>query len=295
MFPLSPEVIEQGQQTIIKGVLPAFGIAAGVLALVLAILGKRAGFAGAALALGAGWVAANYLHPVAPWLPGDKRIEWLIPAALAATIAGLLTRIPRLPAGVGWAAWAAVLTLLTIRVVPKDALTEPWWAVPAFALLTTAVGFGLADLSRRLPGAAVPACLGIGLFAVGTVAVHAPYASAAEIATLAGAAMFGIAVVALVGKVDAGGAMPGAAVVLTGVAVLAYDYRNTDGNVVPWWSFALATAAPLAAAAFLIPPLRQTGRVWVRLIPVVLAAILAVTAVGIAATYAPYEVAKDKW
>ena len=266
-----------------------------MFALVLAVFGRRAGFPAAALALAAGFAAGNYFRPVAPWLPGDKRIEWLIPAALAGTVAGLFARVPRLPAGVGWAAWAAVLALVAARVVPKDALTSPWWAVPAFVLLTTAVGFGLADLARRFPGAVAPACLGISLFAAGTVAVHAPYASAGEIATLGGAALFGVAVVALIAKTDPGGAMPGAAVLLTGVATLAYDYRNTDGKVVPWASFALAAAAPLAAAVLLVPPLRRATGVWPRLVAVALVAAVAATAVGVAATYAPYEVKKDEW
>jgi hypothetical protein len=228
-------------------------------------------------------------------VPGEKRIEWLAAAALAGTVAGLLTRLPRLPAGWGWAAWAAVLALIAVRVLPKEAFTTPWWALPAFVLLTTAVGFGLADLSRRVPGAAAPASLGIGLFAAGTVAVHAPYAGAADVATLGGAALFGVAVVALIGKADAGGALPGAAVLLTGVTLLAYDYRNTDGKVVPWASFALAAAAPLAAAVAYLPPLRKATGVWARLLPVALVAAVAAVAVGIAATYAPYDMPKQEW
>lgn len=292
MFPPSPEVVEQGKQAALYGLLPAFAAAAGVFALILAAFGRRAGFAAAGLALAAGWAVGNHFRGAAPWLPGDKRIDWLAPAALAGTVAGLLTRLPRLPAGWGWALWAAVLALAAVRVLPKDA---PWWAAPAFVLLTTAVGFGLADLSRRCPGAAVPASLGVSLFAAGTVAVHAPYLTAADTATLAGAALFGIAAVALFFKADAGGALPGAAVLLTGVAVLAYDYRNTDGKVVPWGSFALAAAAPTAAVVLLLPPLRRKGGTWPGLIAFALVAAAAATAVGIAATYAPYEVSKDEW
>src|SRR4029078_1257528 len=99
--------------------------------------------------------------------------------------------------GCGGRCWAGVPPLPPVRVLPKDA---PWWAAPAFALVTTAVGFGLADLARRSPGAAVPAAPGIRPFAAGGVAIHAPYASAADVATLAGAALFGVAAVAAVGK-----------------------------------------------------------------------------------------------
>src|SRR5207248_2923235 len=176
------------------------------------------------------------------------------------------------------------------HVMPKDA---PWWGVPAFVLLTTAIGFGLADLSRRVPGAAVPACLGIALFAAGTVAVHAPYVSAADIAMIAGAALFGIAAVALVFKVDAGGALPGAAVLLTGVTLLAYDYRNTDGKVVPWGSFALAAVAPLAAAVLLVPPLRGMAGARPKLIALAPVAAAGAAAVGVAATCAPDATATD--
>jgi hypothetical protein len=82
--------------------------------------------------------------------------------------------------------------------------------------------------------------------------------------------------VALYFKADVGGAMPGAAVCLSGVALIGYHDTYSE---VPWPAFALPAVAPLALLAVLCPPLwRLTGR---RLRLVQLAMILAPLAAAV--------------
>jgi hypothetical protein len=272
------------QDALLETVLPPFAAAAVVLAVVVGALGRRAAAAGAALAVVAGWAAGNYVRGVVPWQPDARRVEWLPWLAAAAAGAWLLTRVPRLRAGVGWAMWGAVVAVAVVKVLPAEYLKVPWWAVPAFVLATSAAGPGLAHLSRRDPGAGVPLLAALALFAAAAVLIHAGSAQLMDAATVAGAALLGVAAVALVAKVDAGGALPAAGVFLTGLLVA--GFHETYGEV-PASSFALPAVAPLAAAAVLIPPLsRLTG--WrLRLVQFTLVLVPLAVAVGRAAAAEP--------
>lgn len=251
------------QEAVLNDVLPPFAAAAVVFAVVVGVFGRRLAGVGAVLALAAGWAAGNARGEVVPWVPDGKRVEWVPWLAAAAAAAGLLTRVPRLPAGVGWAVWSAVAAFAAVKLVPAEYVTGRWWAVPAFVLLNAAVGFGLAALSRRDPGAGVPVFAAVALFAASGVLIHAHSARLMESATIAGAALFGIAAVALFGKADAGAAMPAVAVFLSGLLLIGHYETYSE---VPAVSFALPAVAPLAAAAVLVPPLTRLGGLRLRLL-----------------------------
>jgi hypothetical protein len=176
--------------------------------------------------------------------------------------------------------------------MPKEYLTEPWLAVPAFVLANAALGFGLASLSKRDPGAGVPLFIGFALLAASVVALHASLLSMTDAATIAGASLLGIAAVALFRKADVGGAMPGAAVFLTGLMFAGYHYRS-EMKPVPWTAFALAAGAPLAAFVALVPPGSRLKGWKLRAVQLALVIPLAAAAAYIAVDAAPYE--KEDW
>ena len=274
------------REAVLLDVLAPAAAAAVAFAAILAVFGRRAAGPAAVVALAAGWAAGNALTGVAEWVPGTSRIEWVPWLALAAAVAGLLTRVPRLPAGVGWAVWAAVIAFAAVKLVRASDPTSPWWTVPAFVLLNAAVGFGLAALSRRDPGAGVPAVAALALVTAGSVLIHAHTARLMEAATIAGAALSGIAAVALATKADAGAALPAAAVFLTGVLVIGHHETYSE---VPVKSFVLPAVAPLAAAAALVPPLTRLTGARLRLLQFTLLLIPLAAAVWLAEAAEPMD------
>src|SRR5947209_7652657 len=100
-------MVNQVIHVALYAVLPAFAVAAAVLALARAVgKGRAAPAADAALALAAG-VAVGYLlnADVAPlWPPKLEETgwEWLPAATFLALAVGLIVRLPKVPMGVTW-------------------------------------------------------------------------------------------------------------------------------------------------------------------------------------------------
>jgi hypothetical protein len=279
-LPLPPAKLVQ--EAALQAVLPPFVAAAAALGLIVLVFGRRAAVAGSAVAVAAGWAAGNYFRGTVAWTP-DERTAWIPVVAVLAAAAGTVVR--RLPT-VGWALWAAVLAVGVVRLLPAAALKEPWWAVPAFVLLTAAVGAGLAHLSARDPGAGVPLLAAAALFTAGGVVLHAHSGKLLDVTTVAGSALLGVAAAAGLSRTDAGGAMPGAAAFLTGTLVVGFD---TTYSEVPARSFVLPAVAPLAALLVLLPPLRRLAGWRVRLVQAILILVPLAAAVGFAARAEPLD------
>jgi hypothetical protein len=267
-----------------QAVLPPAVAGAVVFAAAIALLGRRGAPGAAVLALAAGWAAGNYARGLTPWLPGETRIGWLPWVAVAAGIGALLARSPRLPAGIGWAIWAAAVALGVARIFPAELLKAPWWSVPAFVLASAAAGVAPARMARRDPGAGVPLLLAFSLFAAGGVVIHAGAGGLMDAATIAGSSLAGTALVALVAKADAGAALPGAGVFLTGTLLSAYHETFSD---VPWVAFLLPAVAPPLMCVVLIPRLSRLTGFRLRLVQFAVVLIPLAVAVAIAESAEP--------
>src|SRR5947209_307747 len=120
--------LDQILQIGLHAMLPAAAVAAAVLLLARWAGKGRAAAADAALALAAGVAAACLLNPdVAPlWpqQPGETGWQWLPGAALLALVVGIVVRLPKVPAVIGWglraASAVAAAGLLTPDELPED-------------------------------------------------------------------------------------------------------------------------------------------------------------------------------
>lgn len=283
-LPPTPIVMDALRET----VGPPFAVGVGVLFLSRLDFGKAATPFAAVGALVLGLAVGNHFAQLNPdWWPTGKRFTWLPWLAAAGGLAALVARSgPR----TGALLWAAVASVAVARVVPKDYRTGPAWAVPAFVLLTAAVGFGLMRLSRRRPGWVPPFALAAALMAAGAVVIHAHSKSLLDVATLGGMTLFGVAAVVFVTQGDAGPALPGAAFLLTGT--LLAGYYETGSNV-PVAAFVLPAVAPLWALVGLTPWVdRHRFRVVIVLLPLLL---LLVAAVGLAAANESLAMGEDEY
>lgn len=243
------------EDAILQTVLPPAGAAAVVLAVGLLVFGRKAAPYAAAVGFVAAWAVALYAKPIVPWVPTlTTRVEWIPILAAGGAVAGLFGRC----GGGVWAkaVWAAVLTLSVVRVCPEKYRLDPWWAVPAGAVVATLVGFVPRLLARRNPGAGVPLSVSFCLYAAAGVAIHAHSARLMDMAVVAGSALFGLAVVSLVCRCDTGGAFPGAAVVLGGTMLCSYFDLDEESKV-PASSFLLPLLAPLGFAVAYLPGIRR--------------------------------------
>lgn len=265
-LPPTPMLLDELRTT----VGPPFIVGVGVLVLYRLAVGRWATPVAAVVALALSLAVGNYFANLNPdWWPTDKRMTWLPWLAVAGGLAGLAVRYAGM---VGHGLWAAVAAVAVVRVVPREFLTSPGWAVPAFVLLTAAVGFGLMRLSERRPGPLTPAVMAASLLAAGAVVIHAHSKSLLDVATFGGTCLLGVALVVLFTKGDASPVFPGAAFLLTGVSLAGY-YETFSS--VPTTAFVLPAVAPLLALVGLRPGVRP----WVVLLPVLV--VLAV-AVGLA-------------
>ncbi len=253
---------------------PSFLIGVGVLVFYRLLLGKSSTSFAAVIALILSLAVGNHLGQLNPdWWPTEKRFTWLPWLAAAGGLAAVVVRSLQWPT-VGHAIWATAAAVAVVRVMPKDYLTTPLWAVPAFVLVTAALGFGLMRLSERRPGPLAPFVMAAALLTAGVVVIHAHSKSLLDVATLGGMCLLGIAAVVLVTNADAGLVLPGAAFLLTGV-LLAGHYE-TYSNV-PTKAFVIPAVAPLWALVGLIPAVdRQRLRLVIVLLPVLVALAVAV-------------------
>jgi hypothetical protein len=260
---------------LLYAVLPAALTAAVVMAIVALAGGRKLAPLGAALGLAGGVVVGrgvqdlerflanpqpeggepfHFLHGLR-LMPGDSPWNHLPWAALAALLVGLLARLPRLPAGVAWSLrWAAAVVLVS-WVLPARLPAETWWVTPALTLVIVAQWALLEHLAATPPGGSVPLALALTAFGAGGVLIYASMAQLMDTAVALGAALAGIAAVSWLGRVDGGGAVPGAAVLLPGLLLMGQQEMSSEPPV-PWLSFALAAGAPFLLALTLLPPLR---------------------------------------
>jgi hypothetical protein len=262
--PPTEELIGAGQYAL----APAAGTAVVVFALVLLAFGKRAALPAAALAMIAGFGVANYYRGVFPWWPTGPGWHWLPILFLLAQIDGLVGR-----AGTpGWGRWRLRLglgLLAALVLVPPD-LHHKWpvvvadwpylfraraWPLVAFTLAIALGWAGSESVARQAPGAAVGIGLSLALFGAGYVMAHAHSARFADALSIPAAALFGISLVALVCKVDLGGAVPGVALILPSILLVGF-YETF--NEIPWYAFLLAALPPIALGLLALPPLAKT-------------------------------------
>lgn len=271
---------------LLYAVLPATVAAAVVLTGTLFVSGGRAAAAGAVLAFVGGVAVGNVLRGVFPLRPGQASWEWLPCAALAALAVELLARLPGIPVAVGWLVRGSAAGLAAWLLVPADLAAGAWWALPAFAGTVLGEWWILDRLDRRAPTGWVPLLLVLALGAGATVLIHAHSARLTDAATLAAAAVFGIATVAWWWRAESGGTVPGVAVLLPGLLLAGQSETFSE---VPVWSFVLVALAPLAAGPALLPVWNRLPTRCLRaleaalmLLPLVTAVILAVRAESLA-------------
>jgi hypothetical protein len=234
---------------------PPFAVGVGVLLFSRIALGKSTFPFAAVLAFIAALATGNHLAKINPdWWPTDKRLTWLPWLAAAGCVAGLVARKwPR----AGVSLWAMIAAVAVVRVLVDKYFKTPWWGLPAFVLLPSAIGFGLMRLDEKRPGFAAPFVLGCALMAAGTVIIHAHSKSLLDVATLGGMCLLGIAAVVAFAPGETGPAMPGAALLLVGISFAGYHETSSD---VPDASFALPALAPLLSLVGLIPAVNRLNR-----------------------------------
>jgi hypothetical protein len=237
-----------------NAVLPPLTIAAGVLAVVLGVGGRRFAAAGAALALAAGVAAGNHFQEAMPLKPEKAAWHWLPWVALEALLIGLLTRRPEVPAVLGWLLRATTAAGAALLLMPEAFRAEAWWHLWAFAAVVLILWGLLEYAADHPPGGALPLGLALAFLGSATILLHAHSARLADIAVMTASGLSGIAVIAWWAKTGISGAMPAAAVLLPGVLLAGYTETFSD---VPWTSFLVAGAAPLVLLPTLLPPLSR--------------------------------------
>ncbi len=276
-LPPTPIIVEALQQI----VGPPFLL--GVVCLLATRFIHRSGSHLAAVLVLVGSLAiGNWLAKINPlWWPDVKRLTWLPWLASVGALAGLLR------AWLKWntlstALWAVVMVVAVIRIVPKDYHAEPLWAVPAFALLSSLLGYGFIKLNEKQPGFVVPALMASALMTAGLIVIHAYSKSLMDVAMLGAMGLFGLAAAALFTKADVGAVYPGGAILLTGTLFAGYHETFSE---VPAKAFWLPAAAPLLALVGLIPWVQRL-KPWQRvLIVAVPTLIVLAVAVGLAMSY----------
>ena len=276
-LPPTPIIVEALQQI----VGPPFLL--GVVGLLLVRFIRPSGSHLAAVLVLIGSLAlGNWLAKINPlWWPDTKRVSWLPWLAGGGALAGLFRGWLKWNT-LGTALWAVVMTLAVIRIVPKDYYTEPLWVLPAFALLTSMLGYGFLKLNEKQPGFVVPGLIASALATAGLIVIHAHSKSLMDVAMLGAMGLFGLSAVALFTKADVGAVYPGAAVLLVGTLFAGYHETYSE---VPSKAFWLPAVAPLLALVGLIPWVQRL-KPWQRVLIVAVPTLIALgVAVGFAMSY----------
>lgn len=282
---------------VVFAVLPAIGVTALVAALIPALLGPRTRFIAAAIAFVAGVAAANAFRGCLAFrLESDIPLSASdLIRGLWSAIAGQRTIIggtdsdpifsPR--AGRYWLPWASLLALaggllihrarqhqivsyiirilasgLAARlIVPATLANEQPWLAWVVALVIFALWTLSAWRSDRIPNEVTSAAIGLASVGAAAILLHAHSARLTDVATLIAFASFGITAIALLGRIDAAGAIPAMAVALPGVLIAGY---HETFSAVPAIAFLLPALAPLATALLPFMPDRfvKGWRLW---------------------------------
>jgi hypothetical protein len=227
---------------VLKAVLPEFGLAAVVMAVVVLLCGLRQAPLGAALGVGAAGALGLWLREGLSLVPGDSAWNRLPLAALAALWVGRVARSPELQPCAGWLLRAAMAGLIALVVIPAAPRREVDWLAPAFATVVFAHWTLLERLATEPPGGSVPFFMAVVFLGAGGVLIHAHSALLMNVAIVLASALAGLALVAWIWRADAGGVMPAVAVFLPGLMLLG---QQENVSVVPWYAFALPALTPL--------------------------------------------------
>ena len=260
----------------------AFGLllpllAAGVVLVAVARLGKGGRAVAATVALVAGFAVGNHFRPAAeyridadrPLALGDFTSEilhavsgvpdekphpparyWLPWAALFAGAIGLIARVPKLPSVVGHLLRALTAVLVARLLVGPGLRAEVPWLWATFAAVVLAEWELLDALGKD---GWLPWGLGLVFLSAGAVLLHAHTARMTDLATFVAGGCLGVAFVARWAGADLRGIAPVAAVALPGLLL---DGQQSTYSEVPWYSFALVALAPLALAPLVLVPER---------------------------------------
>lgn len=230
-------------------VAPA-GVTAALLLLVVTQLGgaKAAPF-GAALALVAGVYVGWRLRGTLTLVPGSSPWNYLPFAAMIALLIGLAVRWPRLPRAAGWLLRLVCAGGVAWWVIAPASREQALWLPALFAAIVFAEWLLLEHVAAQPPDGMAVFGFAMSAFAAAAVLIHAGSARLTDAATVLAAACAGISVIAWWRRVDAGGAIPGAAVLLAGL--LPVGQQETFSEI-SWHAFALAAAAPLMQSITLL-------------------------------------------
>ncbi|MCI0682402.1 MAG: hypothetical protein L0Y71_09875 [Gemmataceae bacterium] len=267
-------------EVLLKAVLPAAALAALLLGVIEFLGGKQSVAAAAALALAAGVGLGFWLCGTVELASGSSRWNQLPWAALAALGVGVSLRLPGVPSAVAWITKAVCAAAIAWFVIPPETRADGWWFVPGFAVVVFAEWALLERLAARPPDGSIAAALALSALTAAAVLVHAGSTRLMEANIVLAAALGGLSAAAWWRRLDVGAAVPGAVVLLAGVALFGQQSTYTE---ISWTAFLLAAAAPLTLAVSL-PLWRLHGarlllvRLALLLPPLVAAAVLAAEA-----------------
>jgi hypothetical protein len=252
--------LEQTKELVLWAVLPALAVAIVVTAGVALLGGAKQATLAGALALAAAAAVGFWCCATVPLVPGESawnRLPW---AALGALWVGRVARLPNMEPAAGWLLRAAAAVLITLLVVPSSLRSQHDWLAPGFAALVFALWVTLDYQAATMPGGLVSLLLAVVLAGAGGVLIHAGSALFMNVAMVLASALAGIAVVAWWFRLDVGGAMPGAAVMLPGLLLAGHQETFSE---LPWHVFALPVLAPLllAEASLFSQQQEASGRV----------------------------------
>jgi hypothetical protein len=253
-----------------------------VTAVVRFVGGAKLASMGTALGLGGGFLLGNWLRGTLTLAPGASswnRLPWI---ALAALAVGVAVRLPRTPLSVWLLLRASLAAAAAWWVVPAEVWLETPWLPATFGAVILAEWVLLEFLAAKPPGGSVPWMLAMTAFCAAAILIHAGTARLMDVATVLGAALFGVGAATWWQQSESGGAVSGAVLVLPGILLMGQQETFSE---VPWTAFAFAACAPLTLALTLLPPIRlwpgwKIGlcRFALVLVPVAVAVLLAVQA-----------------
>ncbi len=153
-----------------------------------------------------------------------------------------------------------VAVVVAFCLVPERVREPEPWLLPSFAIAMVLEWIILDGIARGGRGVSITFSQAMMLMGGSAVILYSHSARFMEVSTMAGAALFGIGVVAWVGRTtNLSGSIPAGVVLLPGLILS--TKLGTESHVPPM-SYYLVALAPLGLAPWLIPTLaRRSGRV----------------------------------
>jgi len=229
-----------------------------------------------------------------PWKPADGAPgwHWMPLAALLLVGVGLLSRwiglIARssLPERLWWGSlllvWAprlaGVIVVAGWLATGKAATAPEWqWLRWQLAAVMFVVWIALDGVARAEFGGEVAAYLAVTFLVAGIILLYTHNARFMEVAVILGFAIFGIAVVAILGECDSSGAIPGGVVFLPALMLATRPSWAENSHKVPAHCLWMVALAPLVLLPFALPAVAAKRGWLVRLLraAVVLAPLIA--------------------